>query len=172
MKIGSGYPRHSLYRRRGHRTEWRMGMLDWKNATNEDALAAWDAGDSVWSVELGGLGPGYEQCIQLMGFETLRAMLANPPADWAAFTDDKDAWKAYREMIEALPEVKAAIAALQPSGAQFGAAMNIASVFARKGYAAGLAMAESDRHIQVRKSFPSLNGTMTAPTAAEDARTA
>ena len=26
-----------------------------------EQLRRWDAGDSIWTVEMGGLGPGYEQ---------------------------------------------------------------------------------------------------------------
>lgn len=128
--------------------------------TNEDVLRAWDAGDSVWSCSLGGLGPGYEQCIQLMGFEMLRAMLANP-FDWDGFEGVGDGekrarWEAYSEKIEADPTVAKTVKHLQPSGAQHGAAMNIASVFARNGYAKGMAMVPDDRRIQVRKHFPTL----------------
>ena len=39
----------------------------------EKMLAAWDGGDTVWSIELGGLGPGYEQAIQVAAIEFARA---------------------------------------------------------------------------------------------------
>jgi hypothetical protein len=129
-------------------------MIDWKSATNEDALAEWDRGGSVWSCELGGLGPGYEQCIQIMGFEFLRAMLADP-FDYSK-ADDKDQWKAYIDKIEGMPGPKSVIEQLSPSGAQFGAAMNIASVFARNGYSKGMDMVPEDRRIQVSKDFQSI----------------
>lgn len=32
--------------------------------TCEEALARWDAGETVFTAEMGGLGPGYEQAIQ------------------------------------------------------------------------------------------------------------
>ena len=130
-------------------------MIDWKNATNEDVLAEWDRNGSVWSCELGGLGPGYEQCIQIMGFEMLRAMVADP-FDYEANDGDQDAWRAYSKHIESEPTVKAIIEKLGPSGAQFGAAMNIASVFAKNGYAKGMEMVPEDRRIQVSKNFPSI----------------
>ena len=130
-------------------------MIDWRTATNEEALAEWDRGGSVWSCELGGLGPGYEQCIQIMGFEFLREMLANP-FDYEGKADDKDVWRAYVKDIESAPGPKAIIEKLGPSGAQFGAAMNIASVFARKGYAKGMETVPEDRRIQVSKTFPSI----------------
>ena len=93
--------------------------MDWHTATNEDALAAWDRGETVWACDMGGMGPGYEQCIQIMGFEMLRAMLDHP-GDWSKMTgkEGRDEWQKYQDMIEALPEVKAVISHLGPSGAQ------------------------------------------------------
>jgi hypothetical protein len=44
--------------------------------TAAEALAAWDAGEIVTTVELGGLGPGYEQAIQVLSFEIIRDALA------------------------------------------------------------------------------------------------
>lgn len=134
--------------------------MDWRTATNEDALAAWDRGDLVWSCDMGGMGPGYEQCIQIMGFEMLRAMLAHPPENWADLQgpDNRAKWDAYSDMIDALPEMRSVIQQLGPSGAQFGAAMSIASVFAFNGYAKGMGMVPEDRRIQVSKNFPTLDG--------------
>src|SRR5687768_3007466 len=37
--------------------------------TVEDALRQWDAGETVFTVEMGGLGPGYEMAIQGLAFE-------------------------------------------------------------------------------------------------------
>ena len=39
-------------------------------------LRRWDAGEGVWSIEMGGIGPGYEQCIQITAAEILRYMIA------------------------------------------------------------------------------------------------
>jgi hypothetical protein len=135
----------------------------WQSMTNEDALRAWDAGEPIWTCDLGGMGPGYEQCIQLMGFEMLRAMLANP-VDWDAVTglDGRDAWRAYSDKIDADPAVKRVVSELQPSGAQHGAAMNIASVFAMHGYSKGMQLVPEDRRIQVSKNFPTLSGMAAA----------
>ena len=53
-----------------------------KQIYGEDAtewLRRWDEGEIVWSVEMGGLGPGYEQAIQNMNAEFVRyALLTNP----------------------------------------------------------------------------------------------
>lgn len=129
--------------------------MHWENMTCESAIERWDAGQPVWSCSMGGLGPGYEQCIQIMGFEMLRAMLAEP-FDYATKGDDQKAWRTYVDQIDATPNVSAAVEKLGPSGAQHGAAMNIASVFARNGYAKGMELVPKDRRIQVSKNFPTL----------------
>ena len=41
--------------------------------TVDGLLAAWDRGETIWSIELGGLGPGYEQAIQVCAVELARA---------------------------------------------------------------------------------------------------
>ena len=43
-----------------------------------EALSAWDRGESVWSMEMGGIGPGYEQAIQVLVFEIVRDQLDSP----------------------------------------------------------------------------------------------
>lgn len=127
--------------------------------TNEELLAKWDAGEPVWTCEMGGMGPGYEQCIQLMAFEMFRAILASPPKEWKALEGEKghEAWRRYRDSIEETPAVKSAISQLGPSGAQVGAAMGLACRFAEKGYEnAGI---PEDRKILVSKHFPALAAT-------------
>ncbi len=120
-----------------------------RERTTEEALAAWDAGEPVWSVEMGGIGPGYEQAIQLMAFEMLRAMQATP-VDWT----NEDAVRAYSDLIREQPNAKKIGSEVGASGAQHGAAMNIASIFTRQGYAKGLELAGDDRHILVSRNFP------------------
>lgn len=127
-------------------------MSQWESMTAEDALKAWDSGELVWTCSMGGMGPGYEQCIQVMGFEMLRAMLKSPPDDWSKM--EGDPWKKYVDKIEADPIVKACVKTMRPSGAQFGAAMNLASVFARQGYGEGMKTVPDDRRMMVSKNFP------------------
>lgn len=127
-------------------------MSMWNEMTCADALARWDAGDSIWSCELGGLGPGYEQCIHLMGMEMLRAMCTREAPDWT----NADERAAFAANIENDPAVSKIVSDLGPSGAQHGAAMNIAFVFYRNGYAKGMDMVPEDRRIQVSRTFPSV----------------
>lgn len=114
-------------------------------------LERWDSGKSCWMVEMGGLGPGYEQAIQIMAFEFLRAFIAikSDAAKWAA---DDAAWKADREAVEKLAENT--VHRIGPSGAQHGAAMNIATCIYRHGPRAALKMVDEKRLIQVSNYFP------------------
>jgi hypothetical protein len=116
-------------------------------------LARWDAGDTVWTIEMGGLGPGYEQALQIAAAEIIRFMLAQ--AYNASAWEDKDFWKKTREEIEQWSFADGPIKELGLSGAQWGAAMNIAVNFYRDGPVKALTDDNlKDRHIQVSKTFP------------------
>ncbi len=92
--------------------------------TAEEMLVAWDAGEPVWSIEMGGLGPGYEQAIQVLAMELVRDFQLID--DWEAITS---------EMLE---ERRGRIYDLHfrgqgYSGAQVGAATGLAVQFCRWG---------------------------------------
>jgi len=114
---------------------------------NGQLIAAWNNNEPVTVIEMGGLGPDYEQAIYVLAFAFLTELLAQPqPIDF------KTADKIVRE-IEKLPTVEALITKVGPSGSMVGAAWNVAFVFMRHGYEKGLAMAP-DRHIIVYKNAP------------------
>lgn len=118
-----------------------------------DWLKRWDEGKSVWSIEMGGMGPGYEQCIHITAAELLRLMLAHKfDADlWK----DSDVWKSDRDLIDKEVFEVPAVKALGLSGAQFGAAMSLASKLYMDGPRKIMSdPAIKDRHILVSKSFP------------------
>lgn len=119
-----------------------------KEMTAYEALASWDEGKPIWSVSMGGLGPSYEQAIQNMAFEILRSLLIYPP-EWERMGDDKLYAEKYRDKIEKTTNVSKVVEYTQPSGAQFGAAMNLAMVIARQGYAVALGKVPEERHILV-----------------------
>lgn len=50
-------------------------------------LRRWDAGETLWTVEMGGLGSGYEHCIQVIAAEILRHLIAHP-VDPIVWSDD------------------------------------------------------------------------------------
>jgi hypothetical protein len=119
-------------------------MMYDETTTIADVLKAWDAGDSIWSVEMGGMGPGYEQCIQVLAVEIMREKDGTP-------LPEKDGWDHWGdEVVHRLDKT------FGFSGAQVGAAKNIASVYLKQGYAKGLGMVDADRRIQVRKNFPQM----------------
>ena len=121
-------------------------MYDGK--TVDDALAAWDAGDIIFTVEMGGLGPGYEQAIQVLVMELLRDMRGKPLP-----TTNDEAWKWGDPVVNRLDALHGF------SGAQVGAAKSLAIRMLRDGYAQTLDSAKSHdpaRLIQVSGKFPSL----------------
>lgn len=117
----------------------------------DEMLAKWDAGDTIWSVELGGLGPGYEQAIQIAAVEMAR--------DGRAFakTGDDDAdHKAWDDLCTASARKHDdALGGL--SGAQYGAARWLAFQWVANGGPAELqarAKAQNRDTIQVSRNFP------------------
>lgn len=116
-------------------------------------LRKWDADDIVWSVEMGGLGPGYEQAIQITAAEILRHMIAKQynADEW----DDDEKRKADSDNLDEYGKGNETISKLGLSGAQWGAALNIASCFYRRGPTNALADKKvRDRKIQVCRKFP------------------
>lgn len=112
--------------------------------TCSEALAKWDKGEPVFTVEMGGLGPGYEQCIQMLAFELIREFKDDK-------TFDKEGWNGERaeKIVDTLDKK------LGFSGAQVGAAKSLASFVCSKGYRKALRMSKvKDRLIQVSKRFP------------------
>lgn len=114
--------------------------------TIAEAVALWDAGDPVWTVEMGGIGPGYEQCIQIFVFALLRACVADPKATPDTVVDRAVAENSYR---------------LGLSSAQFGAALNLAHAMHEQGYRAALKSVSSDRLILVSKRWPTAAAEVT-----------
>lgn len=120
-----------------------------------DWLARWDAGKGVWSIEMGGLGPGYEQCIQIVAAEVLRYLIANKVDCETQY--EGDAWKDLSEKINKSLWANPQIEALGLSGAQAGAAKSLATKLYKDGPRGVMNTLEiKDRHIQVSKNFPSI----------------
>lgn len=125
--------------------------IDLYGADAAEWLKRWDEGKTVWTIEMGGLGPSYEQCIHITCAELLREMLNGgyDTAKW--YTEgDNDAWKADRERIDKKVTALKTIDDLGLSGAQWGAASNLAGFMHRHG-PRGVMKDErvKDRHIQV-----------------------
>ena len=121
----------------------KMSVLDILPEHARDALARWDAGLNVLTVEMGGLGPGYEQCIQIAVFEIIRDMLDQKLPDVLV-----DSWGG-----QSLTRVDRELGL---SGAQAGAAQYLAYVYLRDGWKAVVDEMDADRRIQVNREFPHL----------------
>lgn len=124
---------------------------------NKQLLASWDNGETIKTVEMGGLSDGYEYAIHVIAMEMLRYMEDNP-FNWDLFQDDPvldapimEKYYTYMKEMEVSETVAAMIEFIGPSGAQFGAAKSIASVYSRQGYEKGLDMAPKDRIIEITK---------------------
>ena len=116
-------------------------------------LSRWDAGKTVWTVEMGGLGPGYEQAIQITVAEFLRIMIAEnyDHQTWG----DKDVWAKDRDAINDEGHKNETIKGLGLSGAQAGAALSVATQFYMRDPWVALSDSQvKDRLIQVEKTFP------------------
>src|SRR6266403_1363829 len=69
--------------------------LEFYGADAAEWLRRWDEGRSVWSIEMGGMGPGYEQAIQVVAAEVVRHLL-----DKKYDLSDDAKWPEQREAIE------------------------------------------------------------------------
>lgn len=117
-------------------------MEDVKTAL--DALKVWDKGETLWSIEMGGLGPSYEQCIQFSAFEIIRVLKGKPPKGSKS--------EIGRRMDNALSRVDK-LYKIGHSGATAGASKWLAYRFMSNGYAKTIKETPSDRKIQVDSKF-------------------
>ena len=128
-------------------------LTDTYGSSCKDWLKRWDKDEPVWSVSMGGLGPGYEQCIQIMVAEMLRYLVRKDTCleelmddDLAEFNTEFEHWAEQADFIKKLG----------PSGAQYGAAKNLALVLWQKGPVEALTdPVIKERLIMVSKTFPS-----------------
>lgn len=116
-------------------------------------LERWDGGDTISTVEMGGLGPGYEQAIQLLAVEIVRdnitaAVPKEAPTDWGETT--------LRRLEEAEKNGRAKHMGF--SGAQFGGARNLAYAWLTRGTTAVQQEVPIGRRIIASKAWPHLNG--------------
>lgn len=128
-------------------------MLDDRGrfTTCAEVLEAWDNGGAVWSIEMGGIGPGYEQAIQVLAMELLRELIAKD----FRWTDDSKA-----DSINARALLNPVVSVVDKwpdcgfSGAQVGAAMQIACKFHKMGPTVALDSAPEDRRTMISKNWP------------------
>lgn len=132
-------------------------MMYGENA--EDWLKRWDDGQTVWTIEMGGLGPGYEQAIHVACAEILRHLLQEQynSSMWYSLdgTTTED-WEKDKEQIDEASFKSETISRLGLSGAQYGAAKQLAVYLYMKGPISLMKEEVAEkRKIQVSKYFPS-----------------
>ncbi len=103
----------------------------------DEAVKAFKEGRSVWTIEMGGLGPGYEQCIQVLAWTIIER-----------FNGKKIDPKTFNKVTEPIvSELDKKLGGF--SGAQVGVAIHLAYHFLTKGYEGVLTDQQvKDRHIQ------------------------
>ena len=117
-------------------------------------LKRWDDGQSVWSIEMGGLGPGYEQAIQITTAEILRHLIERQ-YDATAWRSSESTWSRDRKEIDTAGFANKRISALGLSGAQWGSARHLAiSIYMRGPRDVMTDKGLTDRRIQVQRTFP------------------
>lgn len=110
-----------------------------------EAVEWWDEGKILWTVDMGGMGPGYEQAIQCYMLEILRSLGDERPSVFSVFKEMAEAvLKKHNEQLGGL------------SGAQFGVALNLAWNFSNptRSWKEVLDSADKDRHIMITKNWP------------------
>ena len=117
--------------------------------TAAEWLRRWDAGQTVWSVSMGGMGPGYEDCIQNLTVETLRYFINNQVNLETEDAEQRELIKKGMDGVADELDKKYGF-----SGAQVGAARNLAAVIYRRGPADAFADPQiKDRLIQISKDL-------------------
>lgn len=121
--------------------------------TVDQMLEAWDKGETIWSLEMGGIGPGYEQALQIAAVEFSRA-----GKDYSPVGDNEKDAEAWRTLCgEVLSRINESLLGL--SGAQYDAASWLAWQWCHKGGPRALMdrtkkKGDSERLIQVSSKFP------------------
>lgn len=152
-----GFPFRGLFLN-GHKVFYRTAAEDSRHQDEssygkdaDDLLARWDARKSVFTVEMGGFGPGYEQALQIAMFEVLRSLLRMGPLPERL--KDDDYWKTFRAIIDDVVMRHPPVSELGLSGAQAGAAISLAVRLYVHGPIEVIKSVVSDRRIQVSNNI-------------------
>lgn len=122
----------------------------------KEAVERWDKGETLWTVEMGGMGPGYEQAIQVLMVEILRSLIPFEEEKHIEWTTER-----FQKIIDETVRIhKEALGGM--SGAQIGAAGNIAWKFFFDGWEGARRKAKEqgmpdDRWCMISKDWPHAN---------------
>ena len=110
--------------------------------SNEEVIKQWKNGETIFTVELGGLGPSYEQAIQNFLFDIL-TYLVEKKIDIKKLSEKDKYSECYEEICSKVANGR------DLSGAMYGVAKGTAYQFYKYGYGAMMKKAPKDRLIQV-----------------------
>lgn len=119
----------------------------------EEWLKRWHENHIVWSINLSGMGRGYEQCCQVIAAEFIQIMIDKKydASQW----NSSGLYQKDRKEIENLSFENEIIMSLDPTGAQVAVALGLAARFYKDGPRKWLEdPANKDRLIRVQKHFP------------------
>jgi hypothetical protein len=141
---------------------------EWEPAQDAaEQVRRWDTRKSIWTIEMGGMGPGYEQAIQVLAVEITRDNLGKPLPD-----PNSEASKEWGfATVERIDQKQAdgSYSCGGFSGAQVGAARWLAYQWLSIGPAALHADKLYDgRHIQALNYWPRVPETPSSPSKSEE----
>jgi hypothetical protein len=112
-----------------------------------EQVARWDAGRLIWTIEMGGFGPGYEQAIQMLAIEITRDYLdAGVPPNLSS----TPVWRGFGEAAIARTDESSG----GYSGMQVGVAKLLALSWLQRGPEATLKLVGQHRQIQASAHWP------------------
>jgi hypothetical protein len=114
-----------------------------------EAIKNWKDGKTVWSAELGGIGPGYEQAIQVLLWEIVSRWDQGEVKD-----NEKSYPENYNKHVDGVTNELDKIFGF--SGAQVGVAKATAYQFLKYGYSEMMNKLPDERWIQVDRHIPNL----------------
>lgn len=138
----------AFYRTEDEQKQWALEQQYGIDAA--EWLARWDRGDGIWTLEMGGLSAGYDQSINIMAAEMVRALLDLKPELVTGEAITAELKAAIDTAIGSAPSV------LGLSGAQYHGALSVALGIYHLGPIQFVSQAPSDRRVQASKRWPSL----------------
>ncbi len=120
------------------------------NEQAQKLIESWDNGDLINTIEMGGLGPSYEQAIQVAAIEFTRAGLSFETTGEANKRADFERWKVLCD--ETIQKIDTDLGGL--TGAQFGAAAQLAWLWVTKGPEYVLESVKEERRICAQNFWP------------------
>ena len=117
--------------------------------TAQEQVQRWDRGETIWTVEMGCLGPGYEQAIQVAAVEITRDYLGKDIP-----SRDSDEWERFIESFGEATIIRITGSLGGLTGAMEGAAKNLALQWLIKGPSKVMDEVPKNQHIQCSKAWP------------------